>query len=305
MASAADRLAPPAVLLRAFYVAASILILVIRAVPALNTRFLAYGSRAASPASPAASQHRSHHDRRRREPRQSPLDQLLDYAASFQVPHNFFTHFYELSVACSAFWGWRLRLWNAHSPLQLVWLLMLLQGARRFLESHTYTSTSKSNMWFGHWLLGLVFYLTVNVAVWVEGVGNVDSKKGQGQAHGSHPFWKTVLLVPAILTSHALQHTYHAYLYRLRTEHSGYQLPSHPLFPNLVCPHYTCEVAIYALLSLLAAPEGAHINWTMASATLFVAVNLGVTAAGTKQWYMDKFGPDKVSNRRRMIPWVW
>ena len=170
---------------------------------------------------------------------------------------------------------------------------MLLQGVRRMLESYAYTSTSKSSMWFAHWILGLVFYLTINVAIWIEG-------------HDKEPgIWATSVLAPAVLTAHALQHSYHAYLYRLRTENNGYQLPSHPFFPNLLCPHYTCEVAIYALLSFLAAPRGRIVNWTLVCGTIFVATNLGVTAIGTKEWYAEKFGRDKVGPRRRMIPGIW
>lgn len=223
----------------------------------------------------------------------SVLDQLLDRAAAIQVPHNYFTHFYITSVACSLFWAWWLRVWEGNSQLQLVWFLMLLQGVRRMLESYAYTSSSKSSMWFAHWILGLLFYLTINIAIWIEGLD------------GSPSFWAAAVLVPAILTAHMLQHSYHAYLYRLRTGNKGYQLPSHPIFSNLLCPHYTCEVVIYVLLSLLAAPHGRLLNWTLFCGTIFVATNLGVTAVGTKEWYTQKFGMAKVGPRRRMIPGVW
>lgn len=206
-------------------------------------------------------------------------------------------------MASSAFWGLRLTLWKAGGSLFVVWALMLLQGVRRLLESHAYTSSSTSTMSFAHWVLGLVFYLATSVAVWIE---DDPGAVGEAPARRSRELGlESALLVPAILTAHVLQHVYHAYLYRLRTQNSDYQLPSHPLFPNLLCPHYTCEIAIYALLSVLAAPSGHIVNWTLLSATVFVAVNLGVTAAGTKEWYTRKFGADKVRHRRRMIPWVW
>ncbi|KAH7082148.1 hypothetical protein FB567DRAFT_551132 [Paraphoma chrysanthemicola] len=274
-----DALCEPVVLLRAFYLAASLLL-----VPALRSRFLAYGSRATSrgksgPAVDAAEK--------------SAVVKLLDYAATFQVPHNYFTHFYITSVACSLFWRWKLRVWDESGLSQVAWTLMLLQGARRMIESWAYTSSSKSTMWFAHWILGLVFYITINMAIWIEGPA-----RGAGS-------WAMAALVPAILTAHTLQHSYHAYLYRLRTKNNGYQLPSHPLFTNLLCPHYTCEVAIYALLSFLAAPEAKWVNWTLVCGTIFVATNLGVTAVGTKQWYADQFGQDKVGPRKRMIPFIW
>lgn len=220
--------------------------------------------------------------------------QALDYAASLQVPHNYFTHFYVTSVVCSLFCACRLRVWDAAGQQQIVWALLLLQGLRRFLESRAYTSSSKSTMSFAHWLLGLLFYLTINMAIWAETPARSFRNETLAQA-----------LVPALVTAQMLQHSYHAYLYRLRTAHQGYQLPSHPIFPNLLCPHYTCEVAIYALLSLIAAPEGRIVNWTLVCGTVFVATNLGVTAMGTKEWYVEKFGVDKVAPRKRMIPGIW
>ncbi|KAF9690963.1 hypothetical protein EKO04_011011 [Ascochyta lentis] len=278
-----DPLLTPQVLLRAFYLAASLLILVIHAVPALRTRFLAYGSRATSPSGQASAP-----------PSHAPIStQLLDYAAAIQVPHNYFTHFYLLSVACSLFWACWLQLWSANPQLQIVWALMLLQGVRRMLESSVYTSASKSSMWLAHWLLGLLFYLTINIAIWIENPA------------GSLTSWTCIALVPAIITAHVLQHSYHAYLYRLRAENKGYQLPVHPIFSNLLCPHYSCETAIYFLLSFLAAPDGRVMNWTLFCATIFVAVNLGVTAIGTKEWYIEKFGKDKVGPRKRMLPGIW
>ena len=225
----------------------------------------------------------------------SKLDQVLDSAASLQVPHNFFTHFYIVSVASSLFWGWRYSLWKTEGTVRIVWALMFLQGVRRLGESYTYTSTSKSQMWFAHWLAGLFFYLATGMAVWAAPSPPEQNVLG----------WKMAILVPAILVAHVLQHTYHAYLYGLRTQNKGYQLPSHPLFPNLVCPHYTCEIAIYVFMSFLAAPEGQLVNWTWVCAAVFVVSNLAVTAEGTRQWYADKFGAARISGRKRMIPWVW
>lgn len=272
-------------------------ILVLQAVPDLRRRFLVYGSRA-TPTKISATD--TSETKAAPPTPTSPLEQLLDYAASIQVPHNFFTHFYVVSVASSLFWGWRWSLWDARVTVRVVWALMLLQGVRRLLESYTYTSSSKSRMWVAHWILGLLFYLATNMAVWVEHDATPPLASDQDMLG-----WRAAILIPSILTAHALQHTYHAYLYRLRTQNAEYQLPSHPLFPNLVCPHYTCEITIYLLMSLLAAPNGRIVNWTWVCATVFVVVNLGVTAEGTREWYVEKFGAAKVSGRWRMIPWMW
>ena len=189
---------------------------------------------------------------------------------------------------------------------------MLAQGLRRFFETYIYRTPGQSSMWFGHWILGLLFYFTVNIAIWAETIPlfEVDSRtKSSRYIPGSQPertaWWKLAVLLPTILSCHGLQQSYHEYLYKLRTENSTYQLPSHPMFPGLLCPHYTCEVLIYLLLSLLDTSDGHIVNWTLLSATLFVAVNLGVTALGTKESYERRFGVENVKHRRRMIPWIW
>ena len=193
--------------------------------------------------------------------------------------------------------------------------MMFLQGVRRLLESFFYTSVkSASQMWIGHYILGLLFYLTINIAIWIETIPL--HWMGTPFSHWinislpSYPYtevgsgWLIYILPPAILTAQALQHTYHAHLYHLRTHFKTYQLPYHPFFPNLICPHYTCEVVIYLLLSILGAP-GRFVNHTLLSGAVFVAVNLGVTASGTKEWYVKRFGKEKVGRRWRMVPGVW
>ncbi|KAF2196028.1 hypothetical protein GQ43DRAFT_445481 [Delitschia confertaspora ATCC 74209] len=198
--------------------------------------------------------------------------------------------------------------------------MMALQGVRRLMESDLYTpKNSGSQMWIGHYALGLLFYFTINMAIWIEAgvpvlnraVPFIDWTKHMTPDPMVQKFpsngetLKVVILPPAILTFHFLQHSYHSYLHSLRTEHSTYQLPSHPYFPHLLCPHYSCEVMIYLLLSLLAAPAGGWVNWTLFTATVFVAVNLGVTANGTRAWYIKNFGKERVGGRKRMVPGVW
>lgn len=53
-------------------------------------------------------------------------------------------------------------------------ILMAVQGGRRLYECMAFakpSSSSSSQMWFVHWLLGLAFYAVTTVAVWIEGTG--------------------------------------------------------------------------------------------------------------------------------------
>lgn len=97
------------------------------------------------------------------------------------------------------------------------------------------------------------------------------------------------------------QNECHRYLASLKK----YTLPSQGMFAYFVCPHYTCECVIYLAISFMAAPQGALFNWSVLCGLAFVAVNLGGTASGTRQWYAQKFGADKVAGRWNMIPFVF
>ena len=84
-----------------------------------------------------------------------------------------------------------------------------------------------------------------------------------------------------------------------------YRLPDHPAFNISITPHYFAECLIYLSMAIVAAPPGEWLNRTLCSALVFVMVNLGVTAFGTKNWYEQKFGRDSVRGKARMIPFVY
>lgn len=115
------------------------------------------------------------------------------------------------------------------------------------------------------------------------------------------PSLRTFLCLPLFLFASGVQHDCHHYLFSLKK----YSLPTHPLFRTIVCPHYTAECVIYLSLALLAAPPGELVNKTLLAALGFVAVNLGVTAGTTKNWYMQKFDADAVRDRWNMLPGVY
>ncbi len=84
-----------------------------------------------------------------------------------------------------------------------------------------------------------------------------------------------------------------------------YSVPKGGLFRLFICPHYACECLFYFSLALAAAPIGRLCNTTLLTACLFVAVNLGVTSAGTRRWYVDKFGAESVKGKWSMIPFLF
>jgi 3-oxo-5-alpha-steroid 4-dehydrogenase 3 len=148
----------------------------------LRDRFVAYGPRAtATGAEPAAGS---------RPPAQASGSGLLDYLATWQVPHSYFTQFYIASVASSVFWAiqlyWRGRVFEviasrvSEEHLQqsmsltqvlICWILLAIQGSRRLWECIIFAKPSSSKMSFAHWVLGMGFYLAAGIAIWIEGSG--------------------------------------------------------------------------------------------------------------------------------------
>lgn len=107
--------------------------------------------------------------------------------------------------------------------------------------------------------------------------------------------------VTAFLVASWKQHECHKHLAGLKK----YTLPSQGLFKYIVCPHYFCECVIYAVIAFVAAPPGSWFNRSVLCGLLFVAVNLGATAWGTRKWYAQKFGAESVGTKYNMIPFVF
>ena len=216
----------------------------------------------------------------------------------------------------------------------LTWGLVTVQGVRRLAESYYLVKPSTSKMWFGHWILGIGFYVALGLAVWIEGAGRSckwadETYFDYGPSKGvdlrytstdhcctetllsdgstlskvtfSGPSMRTLFCFPIFLMASGIQYDCHAYL----TSLPKYTLPVHPIFQSFVCPHYTMECLIYFSLTVLAAPQGAMINRTLFAVFVFVSVNLSVTASTTKEWYAEKFGVEEVAHRWKMVPSIY
>ncbi|KAL2156135.1 hypothetical protein VTH82DRAFT_880 [Thermothelomyces myriococcoides] len=154
-------------------------------------------------------------------------------------------------------------------------------------------------MWVVHWLLGFLFYVTVNLSVWVEGSHAILNPTGH--ADDVQSLLKMATATPVFLFAWINQYRCHKHLAELKK----YSLPTAGMFRHYICPHYTCECLLYLSIAVATAPGGVWLNRTMVCALLFVATNLGVTAAGTRKWYGEKFGIDSVANKWNMIPFVF
>ncbi|KAJ5364118.1 uncharacterized protein N7496_009831 [Penicillium cataractarum] len=308
--------------LRAFFLLAAATSVSVSIPSALHDRFLLYGPRATVTATGSEPVAGSRSAAQSQTQARSSGSSLLDYLATWQVPHSYFTQFYVASVASSVFWAaqlcWRGRVFEAIASrvseehlkqsmsltqVLICWVLLAIQGSRRLWESIAFAKPSSSKMWFAHWLLGLGFYLAAGVAIWIEGSGAILTRSltlADFQFTNA-PTIRTFVCVPLFLIASGLQHDCHHFLFSLKK----YTLPDHPIFRGIVCPHYGAECLIYLSLTYLAAPPGQVVNKTMLSSLAFVAVNLGLTARNTKKWYMQKFGREAVQDRWLMIPYIY
>ncbi|EAA28037.3 hypothetical protein GE21DRAFT_4706 [Neurospora crassa] len=256
----------------------------------------------------------------------SLTDTLTSYG---QVPHSWFITFYVASMACSLLWFWqfavdgrvlRVVTCSQASPtakggderggvsassvtlgqVGLAWTMMFLQGSRRLYEDSLVHGKSKSTMWIVHWVLGLSYYLFTSVAVWVEGSGAILEYQSTGAIDYTMPSFKSLVGTFMFLYASVNQYRCHRHLAGLKK----YSLPDLGLFRYLICPHYFCECLVYLSLAIVAAPQGELLNKTLLCALVFVVVNLGVTAAGTRKWYAEKFGSKAVETKWDMIPFI-
>ncbi|KIX02039.1 uncharacterized protein Z518_07978 [Rhinocladiella mackenziei CBS 650.93] len=289
---------------RAFYILSSVAILTVRLIPAFSDRFLAYGAR-----EQAGIQGKP----KNKEQRTMGI-QILDNAAILKVPHSWFTHFYIVSVACSLGFAYIFHNGNSlqkYSVPALCSIMMFIQGCRRLLECVFLTKPSTARMWIGHYTIGLIFYVATNLAIWIEHLEPTSAIKisESNRDHLLELFLNPGVLVCTFTFIYAAyqQHRYHRYLASLRK----YTLPDDPAFQLIIAPHYTTECVIYLSLAVLDAPQKHErvefINWTLFCALVFVIVNLGITADGTKAWMMAKFPERKeeIRKRWRVIPLLW
>ncbi|KAI7365772.1 hypothetical protein KC354_g4662 [Hortaea werneckii] len=224
----------------------------------------------------------------------SPVTSLLDRLAEWKVPHSWFTSFYAVSIFWSLFWAVQFASLLASHTFSLDDFAVPPPSFRTFLslllfilasgfqhDCHAYLCSLKSPS------------STTTTTTAAANKDNDSSSSSSGKPKDS------------------------------------YKLPTHPAFTHLIVPHYTAECLLYLSLAFLAAPSphpqspttagaraqaaagrGSVFNYTLLAACIFVVVNLGVTAQGTREWYLVRFGGSRegrelVERRWRLVPGVW
>ncbi|KAJ1951368.1 hypothetical protein FBU59_000199 [Linderina macrospora] len=186
----------------------------------------------------------------------------------------------------------------------------------RLYETVNHQPASKAQMHVGHYLVGLVHYVFAPLGIIGDAI----------YAPGWVPANSYLVLTGMAIFAYASVHQWrcHHILYRLRFQslreererseqeaeataakstdmQTAYVIPTGDLFNYVSCPHYLCEILVYVSLWLVTSCQ----STTILVITIWSAVNLGITAKESQQWYKATFGEKFPRNRRALIPFVW
>ncbi|KAK9471126.1 uncharacterized protein V1510DRAFT_420924 [Dipodascopsis tothii] len=196
------------------------------------------------------------------------------------------------------------------TPLANVLLATFLEACqclRRRLECSVFdraaarSAAPPAYMRMGHYVVGVVFYVGVATAVWIDSLDQIIAATsdrtlagifaGVDRAGALRMAAATALYVAAA----ASQTRSHLYLASLKK----YTLPVEGPFRYLLCPHYTAEIAIYLALAVIV-PTTA-----MKAVLLWTTVGLCVSSRQTRDYYEARFGADAVRGKWAVIPLVF
>lgn len=245
------------------------------------------------------------------------LDGHIPYRNSIfnlMVPKKWFIHFYIVSVLSTCFWINQIYRCLIHNkcnglsyfshdttqPLHEVYICMLfmgIHGGRRLYECLVIQKHRDSQMWIGHYFLGLTYYFFCGIGMWCEGAGNVQNSTIIRHEFKSF-FTITVALSTLIYVFFSwTQYLTHDSLSKLRADANSpkYSLPSTGLFKYLICPHYTSEIGIYFSFVILTRAQ----NITILIIFIWVVAILTISASETQRWRLKRF---KLSAQHP--PWI-
>lgn len=200
-------------------------------------------------------------------------DTIFNYIMHFTVPKSYFGHFYILSTILSIITVSR------YHQYPITWMY-LFHSIRRLYET-LYISkySNKSRMNWSHYAVGIWFYSVVHIILNIKlNSGEINNKLN------TNAFYLFII-------SSVEQFRSHLILSKL----VKYSLPTDGLFKYVCCPHYLCEVGIYASLVLYNVEFLFPLVWVIAS--------LSVSAIETRYYYKTKF-KDQIVPNYAIIPFL-
>jgi len=182
-------------------------------------------------------------------------------------------------------------------------ILMSLHMLRRTLESYFVTKFSDAKMHFGHYIVGITFYLFTAFSIIIESINNGEdfNIKNINLCH--------IISIILCIFAQSQQYWCHKYLASLRPNNSPrdknikavYKLPSSRWFNFVDSPQYFFEILIYFSLYMLSVFKNHTLLWVV----FWTIINLGVTAYGVHDWYIKKFKKKYPKEKKRLIPFIF
>lgn len=217
------------------------------------------------------------------------LSRFLDLT----VPKRWFAHFYYIYAALLV-----LVALVCAGPLftcsrySLIFALLMVQAGRRVYEcTHVTRWSGAAQMHVTHYMAGLYFYVATPVTC----------AMGLASSSGTLPQMVFPLIVVFAFALFSWdQYWSHVHLALL----PKYSAPYARLFRYVLCPHYLDEMGIYACVTALACAQGIQCaaDGVILCSMVFVAVNLGVSAIETNQYYRRRFPAYDV--QWALVPWI-
>lgn len=198
---------------------------------------------------------------------------MLDKIMHFTVPKSYFSHFYIISTILSTITV------SHYYQYSITWML-LFHSIRRLYET-LYISkySNKSRMNWSHYAVGLWFYSVIHIILNIQLYSNEISTTFNRAA-----FYLFIVASVEQFSSHLI-------LSKL----VKYSLPTDGLFKYVCCPHYLCEIGIYASLVVYNAEFLFPLVWVIAS--------LSLSAMETRNYYKTKF-KDETVPQYAIIPFL-
>ncbi|EDV27606.1 uncharacterized protein TRIADDRAFT_53471 [Trichoplax adhaerens] len=187
------------------------------------------------------------------------------------------------------------------SSIILSLVLLSLQTFRRLYECLFISKFSQSaQMHLGHYLLGGMFYILVNLTIISDGsflTSDGDTFRLKDLSTATN-----IIGVCIFCWGSLHQHRCHNILAQLRvgsSSHNNYGVPRGDWFNYVSCPHYLSEIIIYFSIGFILSLD--HQSWWLLLA--FITTMLSLGAVQTNQWYYQNFS-NYPEDRRAIIPFL-
>ncbi|XP_005112121.1 polyprenol reductase [Aplysia californica] len=186
-------------------------------------------------------------------------------------------------------------------PFLFVYFMEWMQISKRLFECVKVSHFSPGTMSFVHYFYGVFFYSSF-------GIGLLSSvKMNLGDFPGTIPREELPYICAGVCVFFVAWYYQHQSMLTLASLRSGvkekastsHYIPRGHLFGFVSCPHYFCEMVIYASFCLVFQGR----NSFLLAVTLFVWVTQIVSGLLTHRWYLQTF-PSYPRERRAVIPYL-